>query len=276
MHPLQRLLALVESIVQNIKCQKLRVFLFFGESCLRKIFDKFHVYLNASAAVALYFYICICNCILYLYFCISKNWLVWMHLLQWFFISGSGLKFVEFAINTHSGDIINKIVKFWKKLSLLSKKATLKCQCEHHFVKIWAKKFWMLHSANWGQRRRNLYKRTCKSLFPFPAKIPSKEKKGKLIFNTSSKVRLSLQIWWNCLELHTLLKKRKSFLKCLYPTLQSAPVTTRQGKTAPNWAGVGRRINLLLLNFSSQEHTMKNLIKKKSLQYLKSSHGFKN
>lgn len=146
---------------------------------------------------------------------------IWMHLLQWLCISGCGGKLVEFAINTHSGDIINKIVKFWKKLSLLSKKATLKCQCEHHFVKIWAKKFWMLHSANWGQRRRNLYKRTCKSLFPFPAKIPSKEKKGKLIFNTSSKVRLSLQIWWNCLELHTLLKKRKSFSKGLYPTLQN-------------------------------------------------------
>ena len=53
----------------------------------------------------------------------------------------------------------------------------------------------------------------------------------------------------------------------MYPTLQSAPVTTRQGKTAPNWAGVGRRINLLLLNFPVRNilgnQTMTDLIKKK-------------
>ena len=33
-------------------------------------------------------------------------------------------------------------------------------------------------------------------------------------------------------------ENKKSFLKCLYPALQSAPVTTsRQGKRALNWAG---------------------------------------
>ena len=115
------------------------------------------------------------------------------------------------------------------------------------------------------------YKRTCKIailFFPFVLRSHLKAKDGELIFNTSSQVRLFLQIWRNCLELHTLLKK-EFLLKCLYPTLQSAPVTTRQGKTAPNWAEVGRRIDLLLLNFSSQEHTMKKLILKKAFNIWK-------